>query len=355
MITLEKVSHEWSDFSLKNVSFNVSQGEYFVILGPTAAGKTLILETIAGFHIPRQGNILLNGKNVTHIPPEKRNIGFVYQDYSLFPHMSVEKNVAFGLKMRKVPKRDVETKVQSIMDSIDISHLKDRFPSTLSGGEQQRVALARALVIDPNILLLDEPLSALDPRTQESLREELKRIHKVRGATTIHITHNQDEALALADRIGVMMNGEVIQVDTPYKVFNEPASEEMAAFVGVENVVEGKVVSSEDGVALVEIGNYDIRALSSLTEGEVNVFIRPENVVLSKVKLESSARNSISGKITRITQFGATFRIYMDNSLSALVTKQAIEELGLNVGLKVYASFKATAVHVIKRCDEDYV
>jgi molybdate/tungstate transport system ATP-binding protein len=349
MIALENVSHEWGEFSLKNVSFSVNNGEYFVILGPTAAGKTLILETIAGFYIPHRGDIFLNGKNSTSIQPEKRNIGFVYQDYSLFPHMTVKENIAFGLKMRKFPKKEVENRVKSIMNSMHISYLKDRFPSTLSGGEQQRVALARALVIDPEILLLDEPLSALDPRTQELLREELRRIHELRGTTTIHVTHNQGEALALADRIGVIINGEVIQVDTPYKVFNEPVSEDMAIFVGVENIVKGKIISGEDGVALVEVENYQIRALSDLTEGEVHVFIRPENIVLSKVKLESSARNSVIGKITRITRFGATFRIYMDNGLSALVTKQAIEELGLDVGENVYASFKATAIHLIKR------
>ena len=349
MITFEKVSHEWGDFSLKNVTFNINRGEYFVILGPTAAGKTLILETIAGFYIPCEGNIFLNGRDTASIPPEKRNIGFVYQDYSLFPHMSVEENIAFGLKMRKLPERDVESKVQSIMDSMHISYLKGRFPSTLSGGERQRVALARALVINPDILLLDEPLSALDSRTQESLREELRRIHKVQGTTTIHVTHNQDEALALADRIGVIMNGEIVQVDTPYKIFNKPVSEEMAVFVGVENIVRGRVVSSEEGVALVQVGSNHIRALSNIRAGEVNVFIRPENVVLSRDKLESSARNSVIGKITDIIQFGAILRIYMDNGLSALVTKQAIEELELDVGEKVYASFKATGVHLIKR------
>lgn len=249
MITLEKVSHEWGEFSLKNVNLSVDEGEYFVILGPTGAGKTLILETIAGFYIPREGHIFLSGKDATHIPPEKRNIGLVYQDYSLFPHMTVEENVAFGLKMRKIPKREVEIKVQDIMDSVGITHLRGRFPSTLSGGEQQRVALSRALVIDPDILLLDEPLSALDPRTQELLREELKRIHKVRGTTTIHVTHDQTEALALADRIAVILNGKVIQVDTPLKVFNEPVSEKIAIFVGVENVINGKIISNEDGVA----------------------------------------------------------------------------------------------------------
>jgi molybdate/tungstate transport system ATP-binding protein len=348
MITIENVSHEWDEFSLKNVSFSVKKGEHFIILGPTAAGKTLILETIAGFYVPRKGKILLHGKDITHLPPEKRNIGFVYQDYSLFPHMNVKENVAFGLNMQKLPRAEVEAKVQEIMDSMGISHLQNRLPSTLSGGEQQRVALARSLVIDPEILLLDEPLSSLDPRTRETLREELKRIHELRGTTTIHVTHDQDEALALADRIGVIMDGELVQVDEPYRVFNEPVTEEVATFVGVENVLKGRIVSNEDGVVVVDTGKYQIRALSNLKEGEVNVFIRPENVILSKGKLKSSARNSISGQISRISQFGATFRIYMDNDLSALVTKQAIEELGLKIGEKVYASFKATAIHLIK-------
>jgi len=309
MITLENVSHEWSDFSLKNVSFSVNKGEHFIILGPTAAGKTLILETIAGFYVPRTGKILLNGKDITRTPPEKRNIGFVYQDYSLFPHMNVKENVAFGLKMQKLPKTELEAKVQEIMDSMGISYLQNRLPSTLSGGEQQRVALARSLVIDPEILLLDEPLSSLDPRTRETLRDELKRIHEMRGTTTIHVTHDQDEALALADRIGVIIDGELVQVDTPHAVFNKPVSEEIATFVGVENIIKGKIVSNEDGVVVVETGNYQIRALSNLKEGEVNVFIRPENIILSKVKLKSSARNCIGGKISKINQIGATYRV----------------------------------------------
>jgi molybdate/tungstate transport system ATP-binding protein len=347
MITLEDVSHEWTDFSLKNVSFSVNSGEHFVILGPTAAGKTLILETIAGFYIPRKGKILLKDKNITHIPPEKRKIGFVYQDYSLFPHMNVKENVAFGLKMQKHTKKETETKVQGILESMGISYIQNRFPSTLSGGEQQRVALARALVIDPEILLLDEPLSALDPRTRESLMDELKRIHETRHTTTIHVTHDQNEALALADRIGVIMDGELVQVDAPQRVFNEPVSEDVANFVGVENVLKGTIISSEDGVAVVDNGTYQIRALSDLQEGEVNVFIRPENVILSNKRLKSSAQNCLSGTISKINRFGATYRIYLDCGLSALVTKRAVEDLDLNVGKKVYASFKATAIHLI--------
>ena len=348
MISLEKVSHEWDEFALKNVSFSVKKGEHFIILGPTAAGKTLILETIAGFYVPREGQILLNGRNITQVPPEKRKIGFVYQDYSLFPHMTVRENVAFGLKMQKLPKEEVEIKVQDIMNSMGITHLQDRVPSTLSGGEQQRVALARALVIEPEILLLDEPLSALDPRTRESLRDELRRIHEVLGTTTIHVTHDQDEALALADRIGVIMDGQLVQVGTPHAVFNEPVTEQIAAFVGVENFIKGKIISSESGGVVVQTGNYQIQALSSFKEGEVNLFIRPENIILSKAKLKSSARNCVKGKITKISQFGATFRVYMNNGLSALVTRNAIEELKLTVGTVVYASFKATAIHLLK-------
>lgn len=349
MITVENVSQEWKDFSLHNVSFTVKEGEYFVILGPTAAGKTLILETIAGIHAPRQGKIFLNGKDITRDPPEKRNIGFVYQDYALFPHMTVKENVAFGLKMRELPSRERETEVQNIMNSIGISHLKDRRPATLSGGEQQRVALARALIVNPDLLLLDEPLSALDPRTQELLRTELMRIHRIRGTTTLHVTHDQREALALADRIGIIMEGEVVQVGDPYQVFNQPVNEEVALFVGVENVVKGRIISHKEGVAVVDTEDYQIRALSPLKEGKVNAFIRPENIVLSQSKLRSSARNSIPGRITEITRVGATFNIRLHHGLTALVTKQAIEDLGLEKGKKVYASFKATAIHLIPR------
>lgn len=349
MIALKTVSHDWGDFSLTDVTFSVAEGEYFVILGPTGAGKTLILETIAGFYVPREGHILLKGNDATHIPPEKRNIGFVYQDYALFPHMTVEENVAFGLKMHKTPKEMAEQRVRNIMEAMQIYHLKERFPPTLSGGEQQRTALARALVIDPDVLLLDEPLSALDPRTRENLRDELKRMHKTQGTTTLHVTHDQTDAFFLADRIAVIIDGKVVQVDVPHKVFNEPASVDIANFVGVENVIQGRVTANNEGVALVDVEGYQIRVLSHLTAGDVNVFVRPENIILSKGRFRSSARNVIKGKIVDVTQFGRLFRIRLDNGLKAIVTKQSVDELGLTAGTTVYASFKATATHIIKR------
>jgi len=346
VLALENISHNFGEFSLKRVNIRVKKGEYFVILGPTGAGKTLLLEVVAGLHIPREGQVLLNRSDATAIPPEKRNIGFVYQNYSLFPHMTVEKNIAFGLKMHKIPKKEAEVKVREIMGTMRISHLAARHPHTLSGGEQQRVALARALVIDPEILLLDEPLSALDPRIQETLQEELIRVHRARDVTTVHVTHNQTEALLLADRIAVMMDGKVVQVDTPQGIFNKPTSSEVADFVGVENIVIGEVKSNEGGVAHVETEDFDISALSTYMEGRVKAFIRPENVTLSRTSLKSSARNNVKGRIVKITDLGVTVRIQLDKGVKALITKNSAEELGLKIGDEVYASFKATAVHL---------
>ena len=349
MITLENLTYSLGSFSLKDVSLEIPKNEYFVLLGPTGAGKTLILELIAGFYMPRKGRIVLNGVDVTHLPPEKRSVGFVYQDYSLFPHMAVEENIAFGLEMHKIPQMEVERKVKGIMDLMGISHLKGRYPSTLSGGEQQRVSLARALAINPKILLLDEPLGALDPRTQSFLREELKKIHETQNVTTVHVTHDQTEALILADRIGVIMKGEITQVSAPHELFNRPINERIADFVGVENILKGTIKSNRDCVALIDVDNREISALTEIKDGKVDVFIRPENIILSKNPLRSSARNSFKGRIAKITNLGPILNVELDDGLKIFVTKQSAEEMNLKQGAEVYASFKATATHVSRR------
>jgi len=320
-----------------------------VLLGPTGSGKTLLLELIAGFHLPDEGRIILNGIDVTHMPPEKRRVGFVYQDYSLFPHMTVEENISFGLKTRGFPKDKIRIRVEEMMSLTGISHLAGRYPSTLSGGEQQRVSLARALAVNPKILLLDEPLSALDPRTQEALRGKLKRIHEMQRVTTIHVTHNRTEAILLADRIGLIMNGEIIQVGSPENLFSKPLNENVARFVGVENILRGKIISNKRGVALIDVGDREICAVTEIKEGEVDIFIRPENIILSKTPFKSSARNVFKGKITRITNLGPIINVEIDNGLKVFITKQSAEEMGLKRGVKVYASFKATATHVSRR------
>jgi len=349
VITLENITYNIGNFSIKDVSLKIERNEYFVLLGPTGAGKTLLLELIAGFHIPDRGRILLNGVDVTRMPPEKRGVGFVYQDYSLFPHMTVEENISFGLKVRGFPKDKIEEKVKEMMSLMGISHLAGRYPSNLSGGEQQRVSLARALAVNPEILLLDEPLSALDPRIREVLREELKRIHEMRRVTTIHVTHNQTEAMLLADRVGLIINGEIIQVGSPESLFSKPLNENVARFVGVENILKGKIKSNKRGVAIIDVEGREVYAVTEIKEGEVDIFIRPENIILSKIPFKSSARNVFKGEVVKLTNLGPIMNVELNNGLKVFITKQSVDEMNLKPGDKVYASFKATATHVSRR------
>ncbi|MEA2031990.1 MAG: tungstate ABC transporter ATP-binding protein WtpC [Euryarchaeota archaeon] len=350
MIEVRDLYKDWKEFSLKDINLAIERGKYFVILGPTGAGKTLLLETIAGFYFPDSGEVWIEGQNVTNQPPEKRRIGFIYQDYSLFPHFTVEENIEFGLKLRKAASPDTNRKkLKEIMDWLSISHLAHRYPATLSGGEQQKVAIARAIAIEPSILLLDEPLSALDLRTKDYLREELRKIKRELGITMVHVTHDQTEAMVLADRIAVMMKGRIMQVGTPYEIFNKPLNEEIADFVGVENIWGGIVRGNDNGVAEIEVDISDnIFAVSDYHAGAVKVFIRPEDIILSESRGESSAKNVMKGKIEALDDMGPLTRVKMDNSLVAFITKQSRENIGLQKGEEVYATFKATSVHVVR-------
>ena len=353
MIGIKNLSKDWKEFTLKDINLEVKKGEYFVILGPTGAGKTLLLETIAGFYFPDSGGVWIEGQNVTNLPPERRGIGFIYQDYSLFPHLTAEENIEFGLKLRKsVSPNTTRKRVKEIMDWLSISHLAHRYPATLSGGEQQKVAIARAIATEPSILLLDEPLAALDRRTRDYLREELKRIKEESGITMVHVTHDQTEAMVLADRIAVMMNGRIMQVGTPYEIFNKPQNEEIADFVGVENILSGVVHANNNGVAEIEVDlgghSHNIFAVSDYKAGTVKVFIRPEDIILSENRGESSAKNVMKGRIEALDDMGLLTRVKMDNSLVAFITKQSRESLRLQNGKEVYATFKATSVHVVR-------
>ncbi len=348
MIEFVDVSRDWGEFKLKNVSFKVDKGDFFVILGPTGAGKTLILETIAGFYSPDSGKIFLRGEDSGEELPEHRRIGFVYQDYALFPHMTVEENIRFGLEMKKIPVDETKEMVDSSVNLLDIRDLMNRYPKTLSGGEQQRVAIARALVIEPDILLLDEPLSALDANTRTSIRQELKRIHEVKRITTIYVTHDQNEALLLADKIAIIMNGEVAQFGPSEEVFNSPNSLTVAQFLGVENISKGKVMNYSEGVAFVQIDDYLVKVASEVEKGEVFVFIKPEDIILSEEPLESSARNVLKSRITEVINMGKLYEVKVDLGLRSIITKQSVEKMCLVEGKTIYLNFKASAVHIIQ-------
>ena len=347
MIKIEGLSKGLKEFFLENISLEIRDGEYFVILGPTGAGKTILLETIAGIYYPDKGRIFLNGKEVTDILPKERNLGMVYQDYMLFPRLTVEENIRFGLKSRRgLSKKEIRERIDRSASLLGISHLLHRYPGTLSGGEEQRVAIARALVIKPKVLLLDEPLSALDEETREKLREELKRIHSILKTTIIHVTHSFEEAFFLGDRIALMNKGEIIQVGKPNEVFRRPNSKFAADFLRVGNLFKGKSTVT-GGVAEININGISMVS-TTLKSGDRYISIRPEDVLVSKEKIISSARNSFKGRIESILDRGTTVRIIVDIGISFVVilTKCSFDDLGLRKGMPVYITFKASAVHI---------
>ena len=348
MLRIESLSITLGEFSVHDVSLEIRPDEYFIILGPTGAGKTVLLETIAGIHTPHTGRIFLDTEEITQREPRERNIGMVYQDYMLFPHLTVEENIAFGLRQKKVPVHEQHNRVLEMFNLMEIGHLKKRYPGTLSGGEQQRVALARALVLRPEVLLLDEPMSALDSRSRERMRRELLRIRRVTGTTIVQITHHFDDVFALADRIAIMREGRIVQVGETSEVFLHPADTFVAEFLGIGNIIRGRSVRQGNIARIVPTRGPAFTAASSVT-GDVVVTLHAEDVILSKAPFESSARNCLQGTVTGIVSSGSTVRVILDAGfpLTALLTRESCRELDLKVGSGVYATFKATAVHVI--------
>ena len=348
MLRIESISVNLGKFSIRNISLEIKSNEYFIIIGPSGAGKTILLETIVGIHAPLSGMVWLDNKNITALSPHKRNIGMVYQDYMLFPHLSVEDNIAFGLKQKKVPREEQKKMVEECSDLLNISDLLSRFPVTLSGGEQQRIALARALVLKPELLLLDEPMNALDSCTRDRMRMELSRIRKLTGTTIIQITHHFDDVYTLADRIALMKDGEIVQVGEPENVFQHPSDTFVAEFLGIGNIIRGYGTRSGNLTEIKTTKGQVFYAASPVT-GDVVATLHPEDVIISRAPFASSARNCMNGTVSELISSGSTIRVILDVgfSLMALLTRESCSELHLEPGTKVFATFKASAVHLI--------
>lgn len=268
-----------SDTVIRGLSLHIRQGEFFTLLGPSGCGKTTLLRMIIGFNAIDGGQIKVNGEIVNHIPIHQRNMGMVFQNYAIFPHMTVRDNVAFGLKMRRTAPDEIERRVDEILKVVKIDHLKDRMPAKLSGGQQQRVALARAIVIRPAVLLMDEPLSNLDAKLRVEMRNAIRQIQRQIGITTVYVTHDQEEALAISDRIAIMESGVIQQIATPEEVYRRPANTFVSTFIGLSNLFEAELTRGESGDTLAFPGGYRAAARSLCNEargGKVLVSVRPE-------------------------------------------------------------------------------
>lgn len=342
---------------LKNFNISINKGEVFALIGPTGAGKTTLLRLIGLLDLPTSGKIYFDGIDVTESGrarlEARRKMAFVLQKPVVF-NTSVYDNIAYGLKWRKKNSGYIRQKVDNILELTGLSINKNRNARTLSGGEVQRVAIARALVIEPEVLLLDEPTANLDPVSTSRIEQLISQIIHQYDTAIIMATHDMSQGQRLADRIGVMLNGEMLQVGKSDEIFDSPRNREVAEFVGVENIIDGIVVSNEEGVATIDVGGNIIESVSNYDPGEkVSVCIRPEAIMLAPTKPASSARNSFMGEITRVVTFGPLTRVAVDCGfqLVVLVTRKSAEELKLEKGGMIYASFKATGVHTIRTED----
>ncbi|MCH7698775.1 MAG: ABC transporter ATP-binding protein [Chloroflexi bacterium] len=339
---------------LRVLQLDVTEGEVLAVLGPNGAGKSTLLQVLALLERPAQGEVLFDGSPVAGRELKlRRQMAAVFQE-SLLLDRSVAANIALGLSLRGMPRGQRRERVHYWLHRFGVDDLADRSGRHLSGGEAQRVSLARAFVLEPSIILLDEPFSALDQPTRESLADELVAVLSETGITAVFVTHERDEAARLADRVAVIVDGQVQQIGPTAEVFSSPADETVAAYVGVETVAPAKVLESHDGLVVLSVGYAHVEATANgFKASEALVCLRPEDIVLSvtESEIQTSVRNRLRGTVTGIKPAGAEVRVEADCGfpLVASITRRSLEELGIAIGTPVTASFKATAVHLIPR------
>jgi iron(III) transport system ATP-binding protein len=309
-LSVEKVTKHFGRFvALKDISFKAERGEFLCILGPSGCGKTTILRIVAGLEVQTSGSVFVRGQNISSLPVSKRQMGIVFQSYALFPNLTAETNIAYGLKSRGLNKREIETRVQDLIRLVGLESMGHKYPAQLSGGQQQRVALARAIALSPQLLLLDEPLSALDAKVRVMLRSEIRQLQRKLGVTAIMVTHDQEEALTMADRILVMDNGKLVQDGTPHEIYERPATPFVASFIGTMNFIRDIVKDSSEtyragGLRLL------VRKSDTLPVGsKATIAIRPEEVMIGHE--EHGGTNVIPGRVRRVEYLGSQYRVHL--------------------------------------------
>jgi tungstate transport system ATP-binding protein len=356
LIQVVDLSHSYGEREvLKGLNLGIGKGEVFALIGPTGAGKTTLLRIINLLEVPGAGEIYFDGKCIPRSGKQRletrRRMSFIHQKPQVF-NLSVYDNVACGLRWRGERKDRIAEKVDHILEMVGLEDYKNRNARTLSGGEAQRVALARSLVLEPEVLLLDEPTANLDPVSTAKIEQLISHVARQHNTTMIMATHDMSQGQQLAGRIGVLLGGRLAQTGNATDIFRSPQTEEVAHFVGMENIMEGVIIASNEGIVMVNIGDDAIQAVSSYPVGkEVYACIRPEDITLALSSTQSSARNSFQAEVTRVTTLGPLSRVEINCGfrLVALVTKISAEELNLQVGGEVYATFKATGVYIMER------
>ncbi|MEI7554480.1 ABC transporter ATP-binding protein [Candidatus Chlorohelix sp.] len=335
--------------AVEHFNLQAEKGEFISFLGSSGCGKTTTLRMIAGFEQPTEGEIRVGGVNITNQPPNRRQIGMVFQSYALFPNMTVADNIGFGLRVVGKPATKIRSRVEEMLHLVDLPALGRRYPHQLSGGQQQRVALARALAIEPRLLLLDEPLSALDAKIRISLRNELRAIQQRLGITTIYVTHDQEEALSLSDRIVVMSKGRIEQIGTPFEIYNYPSTSFVASFVGTLNILSAKVINADKGE--LEIAGHHVYTAEPLNHHsgvDISVAVRPENLEIGSNLVES--HNTIPVSINQVSFLGAVVRVRLqlaDKTLEMDIFNSRHLKLP-EVGTEIQVSFPKEACLVLK-------
>ncbi|HWP42828.1 MAG TPA: ABC transporter ATP-binding protein [Blastocatellia bacterium] len=351
-VELIDVSRSFGEVAaLDSVSLGVRRGEFLTLLGPSGCGKTTLLRMIAGFDRPTRGRVMLGGVDVTDQPPYRRDVTTVFQQYALFPHMNVFENVAFGLERKRISREEIRKRVRNALDMVRMNGFDERRPSELSGGQQQRVALARALVVEPRVLLLDEPLAALDLKLRKQMQLELKALQRRLGISFVFVTHDQEEALTMSDRVVVMNAGRIEQSGCAEEIYERPQTEFVASFIGISNIIEGTVVAVRDGVSVISLGRAEVKVhgIDARVGERVRIMIRPEKIVLS-----ANASGLLGGRIEQGVYLGEStqWRVRTDAGQEVTVVEQNREPLTSivsRIGQPVSLSWEPSSAILLRR------